>query len=108
MSVHYSSFATTLKVHSKVMIGSNQNWSVLPDSAYTSGQAPTTICRDHASVNSEHMLYIPKLFTWSFPSNHRVGISVELVFPSSRLVATSGKMTTTTLATPRVNKHKRM
>ena len=31
-----------------------------------------------------------------------VGISVESVFPSSRLFATSGKMTTISFATPRV------
>ena len=78
----------------------NQNWNVLCDSAYTSEQAPTTICRDYTSDNSEHTLYIPKLSRWSFPSNWYSG---ESVFLSSWSVATSGKTTTITLATPRVN-----
>ena len=85
----------TLKVHSKVMI-SNQNWKVLRDSAYTSGQAPTTICRDYTSDNGERTQYIPKLFAWSLLSSRRVGISVESV-------ATSGKATTTILAIHSIN-----
>ena len=85
-----------LKVHSKFMISSQIGRScvTLPRLADKLQQPYVEITRA-LHCTSERTLYIPKLFTWSFP--HQVGISVE----SS---AISGETTTITLATLKVNK----